>query len=86
MSSFSNINMDDIIGSLNKQQTAANDANLARYAELLQSIQGLGAQVGSTFGSAQRQINRVGQAGLRQINQQGAQQGVHIARKRPAVA
>lgn len=53
---------------------AANAANEKRYKELLASIAGLGQQVGGTFNQALGEVQTVGDAQIRDVNQASLRQ------------
>jgi hypothetical protein len=70
-------NYNDIIRQLEDAQSQANRANMQRYADLMQTINDLGQQVGSmgTYGQAQDAINQVGQAARTRVEQNAVRQG-----------
>ena len=76
MSLYPRINYDDIIRQIEGAQKKANDANLARYRDLLAHIDSLGQQVGSagTYGQAESYIQNIGNAARQRIAQTGIQQ------------
>lgn len=76
MSLYPRINYDDIIRQIEAAQKKANDANLARYRELLAHIDTLGQQVGSagTYGQAESYIQNIGNAARQRIAETGIQQ------------
>jgi hypothetical protein len=76
MSLYPRINYDDIIRQIEGAQKKANDANLARYQELLAHIDSLGQQVGSagTYGQAESYIQNIGNAARQRIGETGIQQ------------
>lgn len=77
MSSFPNIDFNQIIRQLEAQQKQANEANLARYGQLMDHVGGLSQQIGSmgTYGQAIDQVNQIGDSARVRIDEAGTRQG-----------
>lgn len=69
-----NFDFNSLITSFQQQQSAANQANLQRYNQLLASIQNLGAQTHGTYNEALKNINTVGDAARTRVDRNFTQQ------------